>query len=143
MKEPKQIIQLQKRFFETGKTRDINFIKAKLKQLKKSIINNEDAIHQVLYKDLKKPKFEAYMSELGILISEINNVLKNLSKWSKPKKVRSSKLNFPSKDYIYCEPYGTVLVIAPWNYPFQLAIGPIITAIAAGNTVVLLSLIHI
>jgi len=137
MKDPKQIIQLQKRFFETGKTRDINFVKAKLKRLKKSIINNEDAINQVLYKDLKKPKFEAYMSELGILISEINNVLKNLSKWSKPKKVRSSKLNFPSKDYIYYEPYGTVLVIAPWNYPFQLAIGPIITAIAAGNTVVL------
>ena len=96
MKDPKQIIQLQKRFFETGKTRDINFIKAKLKCLRKSIINNEDAINQVLYKDLKKPKFEAYMSELGILISEINNVLKNLSKWSKPKKVRSSKLNFPS-----------------------------------------------
>ena len=137
MKDPKQLIQSQKSFFETGKTRDISFIKGKLKRLKESIITNEDAIHQALYKDFKKPKFEAYISEFGILISEIDIVLNNLLKWSKPKKVRASKLNFPSKDYIYSEPYGTVLVIAPWNYPFQLAISPVISAIAAGNTVVL------
>ena len=137
MKDPKQLIQSQKSFFETGKTRDISFIKAKLKRLKESIITNEDAIHQALYKDFKKPKFEAYISEFGILISEIDIVLNNLSKWSKPKKVRASKLNFPSKDYIYSEPHGTVLVIAPWNYPFQLAISPVISAIAAGTTVVL------
>ena len=137
MKDPKQLIQSQKSFFETGKTRDISFIKGKLRRLKESIITNEDAIHQALYKDFKKPKFEAYISEFGILISEIDIVLNNLSKWSKPKKVRPSKLNFPSKDYIYSEPYGTVLVIAPWNYPFQLAISPVISAIAAGNTVVL------
>ena len=137
MKDPKQIIQSQKRFFESGKTRDISFIKVKLKLLKESIISNEDVIHQALYKDLKKPKFEAYISEFAILISEIDILLNNLSKWSKPKKVRASKLNFPSKDYIYSEPYGTVLVISPWNYPFQLAISPVISAIASGNTVVL------
>jgi aldehyde dehydrogenase (NAD+) len=137
MKDPKQIIQSQKRFFESGKTRDISFIKIKLKLLKESIISNEDVIHQALYKDLKKPKFEAYISEFAILISEIDILLNNLSKWSKPKKVRASKLNFPSKDYIYSEPYGTVLVISPWNYPFQLAISPVISAIASGNTVVL------
>ncbi len=137
MKDPKQIIQSQKRFFETGKTRDISFIKVKLKLLKESIISNEDVIHQALYKDLKKPKFEAYISEFAILISEIDILLNNLSKWSKPKKVHASKLNFPSKDYIYSEPYGTVLVISPWNYPFQLAISPVISAIASGNTVVL------
>ncbi len=137
MKDPKQIIQSQKRFFESGKTRDISFIKVKLKLLKESIISNEDVIHQALYKDLKKPKFEAYISEFAILISEIDILLNNLSKWSKPKKVRASKLNFPSKDYIYSEPYGTVLVISPWNYPFQLAISPVISAIASGNTVFL------
>ena len=137
MKDPKQIILSQKRFFESGKTRDISFIKVKLKLLKESIISNEDVIHQALYKDLKKPKFEAYISEFAILISEIDILLNNLSKWSKPKKVRASKLNFPSKDYIYSEPYGTVLVISPWNYPFQLAISPVISAIASGNTVVL------
>ena len=137
MSRLKKILENQNVFFESGKTRDINFIKNKLKLLKESIINNEDVIHQALYKDFKKPKFEAYISEFGILISEIDHVLKNLSKWSKPKRVRSSKLNFPSKDYIYSEPYGAVLVIAPWNYPFQLAISPVISAIAAGNTVVL------
>jgi len=137
MSRLKKILENQKVFFESGKTRDISFIKNKLRLLKESIINNEDVIHQALYKDFKKPKFEAYISEFGILISEIDHVLKNISKWSKPKRVRSSKLNFPSKDYIYSEPYGAVLVIAPWNYPFQLAISPIISAIAAGNTVVL------
>mgnify|MGYP001210000887 FL=1 len=137
MNRLKKILENQKVFFESGKTRDISFIKNKLKLLKESIINNEDVIHQALYKDFKKPKFEAYISEFGILISEIDHVLKNISKWSKPKRVRSSNLNFPSKDYIYSEPYGAVLVISPWNYPFQLAISPIISAIAAGNTVVL------
>ena len=137
MSRLKKILENQNIFFESGKTRDIGFIKNKLKSLKESIINNEDVIHQALYKDFKKPKFEAYISEFGILISEIDHILKNLSKWSKPKRVRSSKLNFPSKDYIYSEPYGAVLVIAPWNYPFQLAISPVISAIAAGNTVFL------
>ena len=74
---------------------------------------------------------------MGIVISEIDYTLKHIDSWSKPQKIRAALLNFPSKDYIYSEPYGTVLVIAPWNYPFQLAIAPLIAAIAAGNTVVL------
>jgi aldehyde dehydrogenase (NAD+) len=132
-----EILENQKKFFESGKSRDINFIERKLQQLKNSILKNEEVIYSALYKDLKKSKFEAYISEIGILISEIDLVIKNIHKWSKPKKVRSSMLNFPSNDFIISEPYGCTLVIAPWNYPFQLAISPIISAIASGNTVVL------
>ena len=133
----KEILENQKKFFESGKSRDINFIKGKLQQLKNSILKNEKVIYSALYKDLKKSKFEAYISEIGILISEIDLVIKNIDKWSKPKKIRSSMLNFPSNDFIISEPYGCTLVIAPWNYPFQLAVSPIISAIASGNTVVL------
>ena len=133
----KEILENQKKFFESGKSRDINFIKRKLQQLKNSILKNEEVIYSALYKDLKKSKFEAYISEIGILISEIDLVIKNIDKWSKPKTIRSSMLNFPSNDFIISEPYGCTLVIAPWNYPFQLAVSPIISAIASGNTVVL------
>lgn len=132
-----KILENQKKFFESGKSRDINFIKRKLQQLKNSILKNEEFIYSALYKDLKKSKFEAYISEIGILISEIDLVIKNIHKWSKPKKIRSSMLNFPSNDFIISEPYGCTLVISPWNYPFQLAMSPVISAIASGNTVVL------
>ena len=132
-----EILENQKKFFESGKSRDINFNKRKLQQLKNSILKNEEVIYSALYKDLKKSKFESYISEIGIIISEIDLVIKNIHRWSKPKKIRSSMLNFPSNDFIISEPYGCTLVIAPWNYPFQLAISPIISAIASGNTVVL------
>ena len=81
----KEILENQKKFFESGKSRDINFIKKKLQQLKNSILKNEEDIYSALYKDLKKSKFEAYISEIGILISEIDLVIKNIDKWSKPK----------------------------------------------------------
>ena len=86
---------------------------------------------------LKNRSLNLFFSEVGIIISEIDATLKHIDSWSKPKRIRAAGLNFPSKDYIYSEPYGTVLVIAPWNYPFQLAVAPVIAAIAAGNTVVL------
>jgi aldehyde dehydrogenase (NAD+) len=112
-------------------------LKNLLTKLRSEILEKEDVIYDALYKDFKKSKFEAYFSEVGIVISEIDYTLKHIDSWSKPKKTRAALLNFPSKDYIYSEPYGSVLVIAPWNYPFQLAIAPLIAAIAAGNTVVL------
>ena len=132
-----KIINQQKTFFDSGRTRDLSYIKDKLKALKTNILSNEEAIYEALYKDFKKSRFEAYFSEIGIVVAEIDMTLKNLKSWSKPNKVRAAALNFPSKDYIYSEPYGAVLIIAPWNYPFQLAIAPVISAIAAGNTVVL------
>ena len=113
MIEVKQIIKQQKTFFNTGRTRDLTFIKSILLRLKASILKNEQAIFEALHKDFKKSKFETYFSEIGILISEIDMTLKNLDSWSKPKKVRAATLNFPSKDFIFSEPYGTALIIAP------------------------------
>ena len=108
-----------------------------LNKLKKEIIQNEDNIYSALHNDLNKPKFEVYTSEIGFLLNEIELFITHLNKWSKPKKVKSSIINFPSNDFVYSEPYGKVLIISPWNYPFQLAILPVLSAFSCGNTVVL------
>ncbi len=108
-----------------------------LNKLKKEIIQNENNIYSALHNDLNKPKFEVYTSEIGFLLNEIELFITHLNKWSKPKKVKSSIINFPSNDFVYSEPYGKVLIISPWNYPFQLAILPVISAFSCGNTVVL------
>jgi aldehyde dehydrogenase (NAD+) len=135
--EAKLILETQKEYFKTRATRDIGMLKKLLTKLRSEILAKEDAIYEAVYKDLRKSKFEAYFSEIGVVVSEIDSTLKHIDSWSKPKKIRAAGLNFPSRDYIYSEPYGTVLIIAPWNYPFQLAVAPLIAAIAAGNTVVL------
>jgi aldehyde dehydrogenase (NAD+) len=101
------------------------------------IITHENEIIEALYEDFKKPAFEAVLTETNYVISELKDTIKNIHKWARPKKVFPSLLNFPSTDYIYKEPYGKVLIIAPWNYPFQLALCPLISAVAAGNQVVL------
>ena len=131
------IIKNQRRFFKSQQTKDITYRLKLLKTLKKEILEHEQNILDALKKDFRKSEFESYLSEFGLVIAELNLAIKNLKKWSKPKRIKSSLLTFPSKDYIYKEPYGTVLVIAPWNYPFLLAMEPLIMAIAAGNTVVL------
>jgi len=100
-----KIINQQKTFFDSGRTRDLSYIKDKLKALKTNIISNEEAIYEALYNDFKKSRFEAYFSEIGIVVAEIDMTLKNIKSWSKPNKVRAAALNFPSKDYIYSEPY--------------------------------------
>jgi len=108
-----------------------------LRNLKEEIKNNEENIYIALDLDLSKPKFETYTTEISFLINEINLFLKRLKSWAKPKNVTPSLINFPSKDYIIYEPYGKVLVISPWNYPFQLALLPAMSAFAAGNNVIL------
>lgn len=116
---------------------DIGYRKETLKKLLYNIQKSEDLIVKALYDDFKKPEFEAVVTETNYVISELKDTIKNLNSWAKPKRVFPSLLNFPSSDYIYKEPYGNVLVIAPWNYPFQLALCPLISAVAAGNRVVL------
>ncbi|MBS7254694.1 aldehyde dehydrogenase [Flavobacterium branchiicola] len=116
---------------------DIGYRKETLKKLLYNIQKSEDLIVKALYDDFKKPEFEAVLTETNYVISELKDTIKNLRTWAKPKNVFPSLLNFPSTDYIYKEPYGNVLVIAPWNYPFQLALCPLISAVAAGNRVVL------
>ena len=137
MKAIPEIINAQNVFFKSQKTKDVNYRLSLLKSLKAEILSNEQAIFNALNKDFKKPEFETYLSEFGIVLSELNLTIKNLKRWAKPKRIKSSLLTFPSKDYIYKEPFGAVLIIAPWNYPFLLALEPLIMAIAAGNTVVL------
>jgi aldehyde dehydrogenase (NAD+) len=116
---------------------NINFRKETLIKLLNEVIVQENEIIQALYDDFKKPAFEAVLSETSYVILELKDTIKNLKKWAKPKRVFPTILNFPSTDYIYKEPYGKVLIIAPWNYPFQLALCPLISAVAAGNQVVL------
>lgn len=111
--------------------------KEALIKLMNEIIRNENEIIQALYEDFKKPPFESIATETSYILSELKNTIKNIEKWAKIKKVTPSILNFPSTDYIVKEPYGKILIIAPWNYPFQLAISPLIAAIAAGNQVTL------
>lgn len=116
---------------------DVNFRKDTLIKLLNAVIIHENEIIQALHDDFKKPAFETVLTETSYVILELKHTIKNLKNWAKPKRVFPSLLNFPSKDYIYKEPYGKVLIIAPWNYPFQLALCPLIAAVAAGNQVVL------
>ena len=116
---------------------DIGYRKETLKKLLFNIQKSEDLIIKALHNDFKKPAFEAVLTETNYVISELKDTIKNINSWAKPKRVVPSLLNFPSSDYIYKEPYGKVLIIAPWNYPFQLALCPLIAAIAAGNRVTL------
>lgn len=111
--------------------------KVLLRKLLNSVKKNEAEIIDALYQDFKKPPFETFISEFNYVVSDIKYSLSNVEKWAKPKRVWPSILNFPSSEYIYSEPYGRVLIISPWNYPFQLAMSPLIAAITAGNTVVL------
>lgn len=131
------IFNSQKEFFKTGKTKDVDFRIDTLKKLKQIIKNNEDRILDALNADLRKSKFEGYATEIGIVYDEINNHIKNIRKWSKTEKKRSPIIHYPSKSYIYKEPYGVTLIIGPFNYPFQLVIAPLVGAISAGNTVII------
>jgi aldehyde dehydrogenase (NAD+) len=116
---------------------NIAYRKEMLIKLLNNVLLHENEIIDALYQDFKKPAFEAVLTETSYVVSELKDTIKNIKKWSKPKAVLPSILNFPSRDFIYKEPYGKVLIIAPWNYPYQLAMCPLISAIAAGNQLVL------
>ena len=116
---------------------DIGYRKQILTRLLNTIIVHENEIVSALKADFNKPEFETVVTETSYVISDLKNTIKNISTWAKPKSVFPFVLNIPSSDTIYKEPYGKVLVISPWNYPFQLALCPVIAAVAAGNQVVL------
>lgn len=127
------IVEKQRKFYDTNITKNVEYRINALKKLKQVIIENEEKINMALKKDLSKSEFESYMCEIGLLLDEITYTIKNVKKWSKPKKVRSPISQFMSKSFICSEAYGLVLIIAPWNYPFLLSLQPLISAIAAGN----------
>ncbi len=131
------LLKSQQHFFSSGKTRELSTRKEALKKLRSAILMHEEELYQALHKDLHKSPFESYATEIGFVLDELRFHLKKLHKWVKPKRVSSSIVSFPAKGYKTNEPLGTVLIIAPWNYPFQLMIAPLIGAVSAGNTVII------
>ena len=132
-------LQAMKNFFNSGATKSYSFRREQLLKLQKAILNYEEELYKCLYIDLKKNKEETWVTEIGFTLSEINATLKNLHKWMSKKSASTNLVNLPSRSYIIPEPLGVVLIISPWNYPFQLLFTPLVGAIAAGNCVVLKS----
>lgn len=123
--------------YNSGATKPYDFRKSQLEKLKHSLIEFENEIATALFADLKKSPEESYATETGLVLAEINVALKNLQRWMKPKRVSTNLVNLPSTSKIYRDPLGVVLIIAPWNYPLQLLLLPLVGAIAGGNCVVL------
>lgn len=124
-------------YFSSGATRSYAFRRQQLLALRKVLQQNEQAIYDALYTDLKKSPEESYVSELGLVLAEISTLLKHLHKWMKPQRVPTDMANWPGSSKIYRDPLGVVLITAPFNYPFQLALLPLAGAIAGGNCVVI------
>ncbi|QQK78973.1 aldehyde dehydrogenase [Salicibibacter cibi] len=137
VEEAEAILAEHRQFFLTEATKDFSFRIEQLKKLQKTIELHEDEIFSALQADLGKPPFETYLTEIGIILNSINDAIKNVKTWAKPEKVKTPTYMQPSKNYIVNEPYGTVLIIGPFNYPFQLLMEPLVGAMAAGNCVVL------
>jgi aldehyde dehydrogenase (NAD+) len=133
--EFKSLVEKQKEFFRSGITLDYDFRLSTLKQLKKLIYSNESRLFEALNKDLGKPAFESYASEIGVILQELNLIIRNLRKWTRPKHVYTPLVHFIARSHYVYTPYGVVLIISPWNYPFQLLFNPLIGAVAAGNCV--------
>ena len=124
-------------FFDTGATRSYAFRKKQLEVLKQAVQDYEEEIYTALFTDLKKSKEECWVTENGFFMAEMSAMLDGLKSWMEPESVSTNILNLPSSSRIEKEPMGVVLIIGPWNYPFQLLFAPLIGAIAAGNAVVL------
>lgn len=132
-----QLIISQKNFFATHQTKDIDFRLNQLRELKRAILHNQHKIQQALWEDLHKSPEEVYLTEISIVLSEIDNHIKHLKKWARPKKVSTPIHLQPSSSKIFYEPLGVVLIVAPWNYPFQLVFNPLVGAISAGCCTIL------
>lgn len=133
----KPVFDKQRAFFFSGETRTLKFRIQQLKKLKKAIKKYEEQILKALATDLGKPRFEAFVTEVTFMYDEINHVVSNLEKWMQPQNIATPLVIQPGSSKLVYEPLGTVLIISPWNYPFQLAMAPLVGALAAGNTVFL------
>ncbi len=129
----KKLVQKQLNYFLSNVTCDINYRLENLKRLRRAIQNHEKDICEALHKDLNKSDSEAFMTEIAIVMEELNLTIKRLKAWARPKRVNTGLLHMGSSGNLLYEPYGVALIISPWNYPFQLTLVPLIGAIAAGN----------
>ena len=136
-----EILDEQRTYFNSGATLDVDFRIEKLKILKSAIVNYKEKIVRAVYEDLRKPEFEAYTTEILPVLEDINLAIRNTKQWAQTKKVSTplhlGGIGGGAESLIINEPKGCVLIISPFNYPFQLSIIPMIGAIAAGNTVIL------
>ncbi len=132
-----KLVERQRAFFRENKTKELKFRLQALKRLEDAIVNNEEDLKAALKEDLNKSSMESYMTEIGLTLSEIRYVRKNLSRWDQDEKVVTPLAQFHAKSFVRREPYGVVLVMAPWNYPVMLSLEPLIGAIAAGNCCIL------
>ncbi|MEI2435691.1 aldehyde dehydrogenase [Priestia megaterium] len=137
MNNYQELTKKQLSFFNSGKTKEVAFRIETLKKLRELVVRHENDILKAVKADLNKPEMEAKRAEVGLVLSEIDFAVENLAEWAAPKEVETPSTHAGAKSYIYQDPYGLALVIAPWNYPFQLAVSPVVGAIAAGNCVVL------
>ena len=137
IEEPFAIIQQQRDFFNSGQTLDIETRLDALNRLQQAVREMQDEILAALQADLGKSPFEGYMSEVGMVLDEVAYIKKHLRKFARPQRIKTPMAQFSAKSYIKPSPYGVVLIISPWNYPFYLAIGPLVDALAAGNVVLI------
>ena len=132
----KNVVNQQRKFFQTGATLPVKFRIEALKKLKANILANEKEIAAAITADHGKSETEAFMCEIGLVITEISYMLKHVRKFAKDKTVSTPLSNFPAHSFVKSSPYGNVLIMSPWNYPFLLTLDPLVDAISAGNTVV-------
>ena len=133
----KEIIQKHRDFYHTNKTHNVKFRVEQLKKFRKILKSNEKLLYGAIDKDFGKSEYETYITELSLIYHELNLAIKKVRKWARPKYVWTNLANFPGKSRVIPEPFGNALVIGAWNYPYQLTLVPAVSAIAAGNTVVI------
>ena len=133
----KDLVRIQREYFDNGKTRDVNFRLAQLKKLQEGLRRYEARFAHAVKQDLGKSPEETFTSEIAPALGEIKNAISKLSGWARRKRVRTPLIQFKARSYIQYEPLGAALIIAPWNYPVAIAISRLVSAVAAGNTVIL------
>ncbi len=131
------LVNQQRAFFNTGKTKSIEFRIEQLKKLEAVLLKNESLLYSAIYSDFKKSEFDTYTTELILIYKDIKVAIDNTREWAETKRVKSNFFNLPSDNYIIPEPLGVSLIIGAWNYPFQLTLSPFVAAISAGNTVII------
>ncbi len=135
--EVQQLVKNQRAYFMSNATRPVEFRLKQLKKLKALLLQYEEEMHEAIFNDFGKSKYENQLTEFFPLIDEINIAIKNLKKWMQHKSVKTNLLNFPAKSYLVPEPLGVTLVIGAWNFPYNLSLTPLVGSMAAGNTTIL------